>query len=85
MRASDHRAGACSILTGVAASRSILAGHPVRIDDIVSGLQSPRMPAMPVSDAPLEEPAPQASSQSAGRDGLQAIAVNGGGGHTHSD
>jgi predicted dehydrogenase len=53
MRASDHRAGAYSILTGVAASRSILSGEAVRIDDLVNGLETPPAPAMPSADEPL--------------------------------
>lgn len=47
MRASDQRAGAWSILTGVAANRSMDTGLPVRIDELVTGLEAPEYPAMP--------------------------------------
>jgi predicted dehydrogenase len=40
-RAADHRAGAWSILTGIAANRSIASGAPVRISDLVQGLELP--------------------------------------------
>jgi predicted dehydrogenase len=38
-RAADHRAGAWSALTGIAANRSIELGRPVRIDELVTGLE----------------------------------------------
>jgi hypothetical protein len=34
----DHRAGAWSILTGIAANRSIDGGAPVRVRDLITGL-----------------------------------------------
>ena len=37
-RAADHRAGAWSILTGIAANRSIATGKPVEVASLVSGL-----------------------------------------------
>lgn len=37
-RAADHRAGAWSILTGIAANQSIATGAPVRVTDLVRGL-----------------------------------------------
>ncbi|MBN2300891.1 MAG: Gfo/Idh/MocA family oxidoreductase [Lentisphaerae bacterium] len=53
MRAADHRAGAWSILTGVAANHSIKTGLPVRVVDLVSGLDEPNYAPMPTSDEPL--------------------------------
>ena len=50
LRAADHRAGAFSILTGVAANRSIETGRPVKIDELVSGLDLPDFPAMPAEE-----------------------------------
>ncbi len=56
-RAADHRSGAWSILTGVAGNRSIATGAPVRIDELVQGLETPDYPAMPSGDEPID-PAP---------------------------
>ncbi len=56
LRAADHRAGACSILTGIAANHSMREGHPVRIDELVTGLDRPDWPAMPDDDADLSIP-----------------------------
>ena len=47
LRAADHRAGAYSILTGIAANQSIQTGLPVRIDSLVTGLEHPDYPVMP--------------------------------------
>lgn len=43
-RAADHRAGAYSILTGVAANESMATGRPVRIEDLVPGVSEPDYP-----------------------------------------
>ncbi|MEN8184646.1 MAG: Gfo/Idh/MocA family oxidoreductase [Myxococcota bacterium] len=40
-RAADHRAGAWSILTGIAANRSIATGQPVKVSSLVRGLDLP--------------------------------------------
>jgi predicted dehydrogenase len=53
-RAADHRAGAWSILTGVAANRSIEKGRPIRIDELVHGLKDPDYPPMPTPAEPIE-------------------------------
>ena len=53
-RAADHRAGAWSILTGVAANHSIEKGRVVRIDELVQGLPLPDYPPMPAPDDPLD-------------------------------
>lgn len=40
-RAADHRAGAWSVLTGIAANESMRSGERIRVDDLVSGLSLP--------------------------------------------
>ena len=52
-RAADHRAGAYSILTGVAANRSIETSRMIRIDDLVQGIAEPDYPPMPSPDTSL--------------------------------
>lgn len=59
-RNADERAGACSILIGVAANRCFETGQPVRIADLVTGLGRPDFAPMPSRSAPLPMPrAPQ--------------------------
>jgi len=53
-RAADQRAGAWSILTGIAANRSIESGRPIRIDQLIRGLDEPAYPPMPTSADPLD-------------------------------
>jgi predicted dehydrogenase len=53
LRAADHRSGAYSILTGIAANRSMDFGKPFRIDSLVQGLKYPDYPRMPTSDEPI--------------------------------
>ena len=48
LRKADQRAGAWSILTGVAANRSMATGQPVMIEDLVPGIAMPDYPEMPV-------------------------------------
>lgn len=60
LRAADHRSGAYSILTGVAANKSMATGQAVDIADLVSGLRSPDYPAMPTGNEALEIPKPLA-------------------------
>jgi len=45
-RAADYVEGAWSILTGIAANRSMQTGGMVKVDDLVSGLDEPTFPAM---------------------------------------
>ena len=52
-RAADQRAGAYSILTGVAANVSMDTGRLVRIDDLVHGIGLPDYPPMPSPDEPI--------------------------------
>ncbi|MBN1155705.1 Gfo/Idh/MocA family oxidoreductase [candidate division KSB1 bacterium] len=56
MRAADYRAGAYSILTGIAANRCFVTGQPVRIDELVHDLKYPDYPDMPSRTAPLPMP-----------------------------
>jgi predicted dehydrogenase len=53
LRAADERAGSWSILTGISANRSMDTGTPVRVRDLVSGLELPDYPPMPQCDEPL--------------------------------
>ena len=52
-RAADQRSGAYSILTGVAAGKSILEGAPVNIADLVPDIGMPDYAPMP-SGGPLD-------------------------------
>jgi len=54
LRAADHRAGAYSILTGIAANRAIDEGQPVRVDALVRGLELPDYTAMPLPHEPVD-------------------------------
>ena len=56
LRAADERAGAASILVGVAANRCFETGQPVAIADLVPGLERPDYPPMPARDRPLPMP-----------------------------
>ena len=56
MRAADYRAGAWSILTGIAANHSIESGNAINIQDLVSDLGEPDYPEMPSADEPLPLP-----------------------------
>lgn len=47
LRAADHRAGAYSILTGIAANQSMLTGQAVKIADLVHGIDRPEYTLMP--------------------------------------
>ena len=57
LRAADERAGACSILVGIAANQSIAQGQRVKVSDLVPGLIRPDYPAMPARSDPLPMPA----------------------------
>ena len=61
LRAADQRAGAWSIMTGIAANHSIATGQAIQIDDLLPGLVSPDYPSMPsdkealpIPDKPIE-------------------------------
>jgi predicted dehydrogenase len=53
-RAADHRAGAWSVLTGIAANHSIAEGKPIRIDELIDGLADPDYPPMPDPAEPID-------------------------------
>ena len=55
-RAADQRSGAYSILIGAAANLSFVTGAPVKIADLVPGLDPPDYPEMPSHSAPLPMP-----------------------------
>ena len=53
IHAADQRSGAYSILTGVAANRSMESGKVVRIDELVENIGYPDYPPMPSPDEPI--------------------------------
>lgn len=63
-RRADHRAGAYSILTGIAANQSIDKGIPIRIDSLVQNLELPKYLQMPSPDEPID---PHLLKQSRGK------------------
>jgi hypothetical protein len=56
LRAADQRAGAYSILTGIAANHSFLSGQTVEIAGLVPDLPLPDYPPMPAHDSPVPIP-----------------------------
>ena len=56
LRAADERAGACSVLVGIAANRSLVTGNRVAIDDVLPGLPTPEIAPMPSKRSPLPMP-----------------------------
>jgi len=56
LRAADQRAGAYSVLVGIAANRCFTTGQPVRIADLVSNIGRPDFPAMPGHNGPVPMP-----------------------------
>jgi predicted dehydrogenase len=56
LRAADQRAGAYSILTGIAANHSFITGKTVQIADLVPGIPLPDYPPMPTRDQPVPMP-----------------------------
>ena len=53
LRAADERAGAYSILTGVAANHSMAENRPVRIDELVPDIADPDYAPMPTGKDPI--------------------------------
>jgi hypothetical protein len=47
LRSADERSGAASILIGVAANRCFETGQPVKIGELIAGLDWPDYPKMP--------------------------------------
>jgi predicted dehydrogenase len=56
LRAADQRSGAWSILTGIAANRSMIKGTSIPIDDLVKDIGLPDYPKMPGHDIPVPMP-----------------------------
>lgn len=56
LRAADERAGAASILIGIAANQCFKTGQPVKIKDLVTGLTPPEYAPMPSRTGPLPMP-----------------------------
>jgi hypothetical protein len=62
LRAADQRAGAYSILTGIAANLGIASGQPVKIADLAQNTGYPDYPKMPSHDEPVPMPQKLAAS-----------------------
>lgn len=56
LRSADERGGAASILVGVAANRCFETGQPVKVADLVTGLDWPDYPRMPGREDPVPMP-----------------------------
>lgn len=56
LRAADERSGAASILVGVAANKCFETGQPVKIADLVTGLDWPVYAKMPSHKEPVAQP-----------------------------
>ncbi len=56
LRASDQRAGAYSILTGIAANHSFVSGDAVKIADLVPNIPQPDFPPMPTHSEAVPMP-----------------------------
>jgi predicted dehydrogenase len=56
LRASDERGGAASILVGIAANRCFETHQPVKIADLVTGLQAPNFAPMPTRNDKVPMP-----------------------------
>lgn len=56
LRAADQRAGAYSILTGIAANHSFVDNKVIMIEDLVKNIGMPDMPEMPPHTGPVEMP-----------------------------
>jgi hypothetical protein len=56
LRAADHRSGAWSILTGIAANHAMKTGRPIRIEELGCEVGTPDYPPMPDATEPLPVP-----------------------------
>jgi len=56
LRNADHRSGAYGCLVGAAVNRCLESGRPVRIADLVPGIDYPDYPPMPSRTGPLPMP-----------------------------
>ncbi len=69
LRAADERAGAWSILTGIAANVSLAERRFVRVEELAPGLALPDYPPMPAEDGPLDMPPAQPPPRACGPGG----------------
>jgi hypothetical protein len=53
MKAADFTQGAFSILTGIAANKSMASGQMIKVADLIKGLEPPKMPKMAGEDDPI--------------------------------
>lgn len=56
LRTSDHRGGAASILTGIAANHAFVTGKTVEVASLIPGLLAPDYPIMPTHTDPVPMP-----------------------------
>lgn len=56
LRAADERAGACSILVGIAANRSLETGATVKVADLIGEVPQPDYAPMPSRSDPIPMP-----------------------------
>lgn len=56
LRAADERAGACSILVGIAANRSLETGGTVKVADLIGEVPQPDYAPMPSRSDPIPMP-----------------------------
>jgi hypothetical protein len=52
-RAADFSQGAFSILTGIAANKSMASGQMIKIADLIKGVEPPKMPKMQGEEDPI--------------------------------
>ena len=62
MRKADHRAGAYSILCGIAANYSMETGNLIYIKDLIHDLEKPDFPSMPSIETPIPMEKPDIKS-----------------------
>ncbi len=63
LRAADERAGACSIIVGIAANRSVETGTVVKVADLLSNLPMPDYSPMPSRRDPIPMPVQSAQDR----------------------
>ena len=74
MRAADQRSGTWSIMTGISANHSMAENRPVRIDELVPGIEYPDYPAMPSDQDTLPIPEKIETDASARLSGCKSLA-----------
>jgi hypothetical protein len=66
LRASDERAGAASVLVGIAANECFRTGQPVKVASLVTGWTRPDFAPMPTNKDPIPMPVAPARPPRAG-------------------